>query len=137
MKLLKDVIIKQILTEQKKTAMVNALLDEQKQFEQEIEQLKFQLHKSKRERVRKHELEKVSTRYKQEIDKREEKLRSVLFKLSQVRQLALGTELYEGKGQRIVEVHEGDRWTSTGQEAVIVIKDGIIDEIRESGNDHD
>jgi hypothetical protein len=69
-------------------------------------------------------------RFDKEIDSRVEKIKLLDFKIEQLHMLPLGSELKEKECQAIVEVNVGDVWEDIQTEKTIIIKDGIIDEIR-------
>lgn len=136
MKLLRTVIIKHVLTEEKKAAMIAEFEAEFSQCERELEQLTFQLHKAIKDLPSKHEQHALRARYKEEIKQREEKQRTISFKLQQLQILKLGSELNTGTAESIVEVEVGDPWPNPDQKTEVVIKNGMIHEIRESRNEH-
>lgn len=130
MKLLRTVVIKEVVTERKKNEMIAEFTSEINQYERELEQLTFQLYKATKDVQNKHQQQLLRNRYTEEINKRKEKLDAVKFKVQQLDHLELGTEIHSGTAESIVEVNVGDPWPTGVKE--IVIKDGIINEIRES-----
>ncbi|WP_100404504.1 YlqD family protein [Bacillus solitudinis] len=136
MKLLRKVTVKQILTEAKKKTLLKQFDLEVIQIEREIEQMKFQLHKALKDVTEKSEKVMVRTRFQQEIENREEQLKSLAFKIQQLHKLEIGTEMNEGTVESISEVQVGDRWSESGR-TEIIIKDGFIHEFRESRNEDD
>ncbi|GAE24225.1 hypothetical protein JCM9140_137 [Halalkalibacter wakoensis JCM 9140] len=134
MKLLRDVVIKQVLTKKRKAKMIQELQGKLQQVNREIEQLKFHLHKATKESGNKHDQQEIRARYMKDIKNREAKASSILFKVKQMETLTEGIELSEGTVSSIIEVRKGDPWPEMHQPAEIVVKDGIIEEIRESRN---
>lgn len=131
MKIIRNVIVKQILTENRKQELMNQLLFEKQQLQKELEQLKFQLHKKLKTTPNKERsLNATRTSFQKEMNKREEKIAAVDFKMHQLNKLEIGTELKDGTVQTIEEIHVGDDWEMIQQPAEIIIKDGKIHEIR-------
>ncbi|KHF39803.1 YlqD family protein [Halalkalibacter okhensis] len=134
MKLLRKVQIKQVLTETKKRSMLNQFEEELRQCNREIEQMKFLLHKAIRETMNKNEQEEIRTRYMREIKKREELVKTITFKIEQLDKLILGVEIPDGTKEGIIEIKVGDPWPNWEQAPEVIVKDGIIQEIREGRN---
>ena len=130
MKLLRTVVIKEIVTKRKKDELISEYGKKLKQCERELEQLSFQLYKATRGVESKHKREMIRSRFTEEMNKRKEKLDLLKFKIQQIEKLELGSEIRAGTAERIVEVYVGDPWPEREEE--IIIKDGIINEIRES-----
>ncbi|HZH63097.1 MAG TPA: YlqD family protein, partial [Metabacillus sp.] len=65
-----------------------------------------------------------------EIEKRREKIKLVEFQLEQVHTLPIGSEIKEKEVDAIVDISVGDNWDELMKEKTIVIKDGIVDQIR-------
>ncbi|WP_332630687.1 YlqD family protein [Halalkalibacter flavus] len=137
MKLLRKIVIKQVLTETKKAVMVTKFQEEFTQCKREVEQMKFLLHKAIRESTSKNEQQEIRARYMKEIEKREETARSISFKIEQLDKLEIGTEIPDGTAEGIIEIREGDSWPNLEQTPEIIVKDGVIQEIRESRNNDD
>lgn len=137
MKLLQSIIIKEVVTAEKKEEMINEFELEIKQCERELEQLTFQLYKATKDVPNKNEQHQLRARYTEEINKRKEKLQTFRFKVQQLHKLELGTEIRSGSAERIIEVEVGDSWPNLTEQAEIIIQNGIIHEIREGRNGHD
>ncbi|WP_226665731.1 YlqD family protein [Metabacillus litoralis] len=124
MNILHHVTVKQTITETSKHELIEQFTEKKKRLEQECDQLYFEYKK----------IEKTSkplaSQYLKEIDKRREKIKLVDFQLEQVNILPLGSELKEKEVEAIIEVNVGDNWSDIMQEKTIVIKDGIVDQIR-------
>lgn len=69
--------------------------------------------------------------FQKAIDKRQEKIRQIDFQVEQLHILPLGSEMKETEVDALVEVKIGDKWDDKMQDNVIVVKDGIIVEIRQ------
>lgn len=134
MKLLRTVAVKQVLTEKKKSDMLREFEEDIAQAERELEQLKFQLHKTIKDINGKQEKRLYRERFNKEIGLREDRLNTISFKVQQLQKIVIGTELNEGTVDAIIEVEVGDPWPSDTNGIEIVVKDGIIHEFRESRN---
>ncbi|MFV8827125.1 YlqD family protein [Alkalihalobacterium sp. APHAB7] len=130
MKVIKSVAIKQVLTEKRKDQLLNELHFEKEQAVKELEQLKFQLHKKIKQHTSHEQNHTLRSNFQKEIKQREEKLRGIDFKVHQLNKLEIGTELRDGTVESICEVKIGDNWDDIFSEAEIIIKDGIVHEIR-------
>ena len=124
MKILHQVAVKQILTETSKQALIEQFSNKKKLLEQECDQLYFEYKKVEKSSKQ------LATQFLKEIDKRREKVKLVEFQLQQVQILPIGSELKERDVEAIVEVNVGDDWNTLMNESTIVIKDGIVDQIR-------
>lgn len=124
MKILKTVQIKQILTEASKAKLRDKFVNEQNQVELECQQLRFEQKKVKNQYQ--HATHQVTQRFQKEMNKREEKLQLIQFKLEQLEQLAIGSEVIEGEVHSIQEVSVGDNWNDMLKEQSIIIKDDIV-----------
>ncbi|MCM3160477.1 YlqD family protein [Metabacillus litoralis] len=124
MKILHQVTVKQMITETSKELLIKQFTQRKKNLQQEMDQLYFEYKK----------LEKTSKQlagpFLKEIDKRREKIKLVDFQLEQVHTLPIGSEIKDKEVEAIVEVNVGDNWEELMKEKTIVIKDGMIDQIR-------
>ncbi len=124
MKIVKKVLIKQIVTENSKEALRESFGKQKMQLEQECQQLLFEQRKlqnklgsSRRE---------IKDRFEKEINERKEEISLIDFKIEQLDMLELGSEIIEGEVEALVEVSEGLSWSAQMKESSIVIKDDII-----------
>lgn len=128
MKILQNVVVKQILTEQSRQKLLDKYNDQMLQLQKEYEQLQFEakrLEKSKRFNPGE-----IKPQFEKEMSIRREKEKLLEFQISQLHMLPLGSELKEKEVQAIIDVSVGDAWGEPASQPVIVIKDGIIQEIR-------
>jgi|SRR5690625_499293 len=124
MKIIKKVIVKQILTPTSKQRLTANFQKEKVQLEQECQQLNFEKHKlMQRTHLSKESIEK---KFAMEIKKREEKMALIDFKLSQLERLNYGAEIVETEVDALVEVELGMNWYEQMQQQAIIIKDGIV-----------
>ncbi len=128
LKILQSVVVKQVLTEKSKLALLEGYEKNKQQLKKECEQLRFELKKL--EKTKKYQPNNIKLHFEQEIQKREEKVKLLDFQIEQLHILPLGSELKEKEVKAIIEIEVGDRWEAVQSEKTIIIKDGIIDEIR-------
>ena len=129
MKLVTTVTVVQILTEKSKEKIANSLSARKTQLQKEIGQLQFEMKRL--EKSKKFPEYRLRQYFEKEIDERKEKIKRLDFQPEQLESLPLGSELKEREMEAIVEVQEGDSWEKILAGKTIVIKDGIIEEIRE------
>lgn len=128
MRLLQKVIVKQILTEKSKEDLYRRFQQQKEQLQKEIEQLRFQMKKI--EKNKKWSSSLLEGRFEKEQESRLEKIRILDFQIDQLGMLPIGSELMEKELEGVVEVTVGDRWEDVSQTKTILIKDGIIVNIR-------
>lgn len=128
MNILQTVVVKQVLTETSKQVLLSKFELEKSQLQKESEQLRFEMRKL--EKSKKMTVNSFKNRFENEIHTRLEKIKLLDFKIEQLHMLPLGSELKEKECQAIVEVNVGDVWEDIQTEKTIIIKDGIVDEIR-------
>ncbi|MGI8384486.1 YlqD family protein [Robertmurraya sp. P23] len=128
MNILQTVVVKQVLTETSKQVLLSKFELEKSQLQKESEQLRFEMRKL--EKSKKMTVNPFKNRFENEIHTRLEKIKLLDFKIEQLHMLPLGSELKEKECQAIVEVNVGDAWEDIQTEKTIIIKDGIVDEIR-------
>jgi hypothetical protein len=126
MEIFQTVTVKQILTETSREQLLNHFMQTKQQLEREIDQLAFQLKKKEKT----NQTEEMRKQYQREISKRMDKIKIADFQIQQIHILPLGSEIKEKEMNAILEVHVGDRWDDLIKEKTIVIKDGIVVEIR-------
>jgi len=128
-KVLQTVVVKQVLTETSKDKLLKNYQSKILQLQKESEQLKFEL--KKQERSKKLPPEMLKRQYEKEIQNRTEKVKLMDFHIEQLHILPLGSELKESELQALVEINEGDHWNDFSSEKTVVVKDGVVVEIRE------
>jgi F0F1-type ATP synthase membrane subunit b/b' len=75
----------------------------------------------------------VKEQVEMEKDSRIAQREQLIQQLQQFQQMELGTEIQNMTVETTVEVRVGDDWTKILQGAEIIIKDGIVHEIRQNG----
>jgi hypothetical protein len=126
MEIFQTVTVKQILTAASKEQLMKTFKQTKQQLEREIDQLSFQL-KKKEKTIQTEEMRK---QYQREISRRMDKIKIADFQLQQLETLPLGSEMKEKEMNALVDINVGDRWDELMKERTIVIKDGIVVEIR-------
>ncbi|RXI98031.1 hypothetical protein DS745_16930 [Anaerobacillus alkaliphilus] len=138
MKIIKKVVVKQVLTENRKSILMDDFLNEKKQVEKEIKQLEFQLHKKLKASKNNYEYQSaLKSSFNKEIKQRNDKVKIIDFQMNQLNELEIGTEMKEQTIETLHEIHEGDNWNELMNGTEIIIKDGIVFEIREGGQKTD
>jgi hypothetical protein len=128
MQLIQTVIVKQILTEKSKQALLEKYFAGKLQMQKEYEQLQFELKKL--EKTKKYQNSALKNHFEKELQKRHDKEKLYDFQIEQLHMLPLGSELKEKEMKALVEVKVGDKWDEKIAQPTIIIKDGIIEEIR-------
>ncbi|WBX79592.1 YlqD family protein [Virgibacillus salarius] len=129
MKIIKKVLIKQIVTEKSKEKLKTNFYNHKMRLEQECQQLLFEQRKlSNKLGISKQE---VGHRFQQEINNRKEKIKLADFKIEQLEMLEMGSEIIEKEVEALVEVSEGSHWNELMGESAIVVKDDIVIRIDE------
>jgi hypothetical protein len=128
MNILQNVVVKQVLTEKSKNQLLEKYLENKAQLQKESEQLRFELKKL--EKTKKFQPGSLKNHFEREIHIRQEKIKLLEFQIEQLHMLPLGSELKEKEIQGIVEVNIGDRWEDITKSKTVIIKDGIVAEIR-------
>jgi hypothetical protein len=124
MKIIKKVLVKQIVTEKSRKKLLDQFNNQKMRLEQECQQLLFEKKKlQNKSGVSKQD---VTRRFQNEINKRMEKMDLIDFKIEQMEMLELGVEIVEDEVEALVEVTEGMHWEEIMSEQSIVIKDGMI-----------
>ncbi|MBE3570624.1 MAG: YlqD family protein [Bacillales bacterium] len=129
MEIIQKVVIKQVLTEKSKEWLLRKYSTKIEQLEKECAQLQFEQKKIEKEK--KFSPSQVRSYFEKEIDKRKEKMKQYEFQLRQLDVLPLGSEIKEQELEAVVTVEIGDRWDEVAKGKTIVVKDGIIIDIRE------
>jgi len=128
MKLIQTVVVKQILTENSKQQLFNTYRSRKLQLQKECDQLQFELKRL--EKTKSFSPAALKKHFEKEIQTRKEKIKLVEFQMEQLHILPLGSELNEKEVQALVEIRVGDNWDERMVQSTIIIKDGIVEEIR-------
>lgn len=134
MKVIKKVVVKQVLTETRKKLMLDEYLIQKKQTEKEIKQLEFQLHKKLKASKNNYEYQNaLKSSFNKEIKERNDKVKIIDFQINQLTEIEIGTEMKEQTIDTLVDLNVGADWNAFIKGTEIIIKDGIVAEIREGG----
>ncbi|WML43680.1 YlqD family protein [Neobacillus sp. PS3-40] len=128
MKILQTVVVKQILTEDSKQKLLDQYFARKMQYLKECDQLQFELKRL--EKTNKFETNGLKRHFEKEMQMRKEKVKLHEFQIEQLHMLPLGSELKEKEVQALVDINVGDQWDEHLGSTTIIIKDGIIAEIR-------
>jgi hypothetical protein len=128
-KLIQTVVVKQVLTETSKDKLLTNYETKKFQLQKESDQLKFEM--KKQEKMKKFPPEILKKQFEKEIMVRNEKIKLLDFHIEQLHILPIGSELKESEHEALVEVNQGDYWDDFIAEKTIVVRDGIVVEIRE------
>ncbi|MCS0787242.1 YlqD family protein [Cytobacillus pseudoceanisediminis] len=128
MNIIQSVTVKQVLTENSKKELLEGYMAKKKQLQKESDQLRFEL--KKQEKTKKLHPASLKKHFEKEIQIRQEKVQLLDFQIEQLHMLPLGSELKEKEVQAIIEVQKGTSWEDIEKGKTIIIRDGIVDEIR-------
>lgn len=128
MQIIQKVTVKQILTENSKTTLLQSFEQAKRNLIKECEQFKFEIKKF--EKNNKYRQKDISSFFEKEIDLRKEKIKLLDFQIKQLDILPLGSELKENEVNALVEVDIGYNWEQFTKEKSIIIKEGIVVDIR-------
>lgn len=128
MKILQTVVVKQILTETSKQKLLEKYFARRLQLQKEVDQLQFELKRL--EKTKKFQPSSLKNHFEKEMQMRKEKDKLLEFQIEQLHMLPIGSELKEKEVKALVDVQVGDHWDEHTGQLSIIIKDGIIEEIR-------
>lgn len=127
--------VKVILTEETKQAWLAELRRLVNSTIAELEELEFRSKQWLRDAEKQGEAAVQATEERIEAEKaqRIERREQLIQQLTQIQQMDVGTEVANGTVETSVDVKVGDSWEAIAQGAEIVIKDGIVVELRQNG----
>jgi predicted transcriptional regulator len=128
MQLIQTVVVKQILTEKSKQQLFEQYNAKMLQLQKECDQLQFEMKRL--EKTKTFSQEALKKQFEKEIQMRQEKAKLLEFQIEQLHILPIGSEIKEKEVQSLVEINVGDVWDERMGQPTIIIKDGIIEEIR-------
>lgn len=139
MKIKRPVHIKVILTESSKKDLELEYAEKLNQQKIELEQLRFQGKKLLHEAGKKgtEYVRSMQDKLHQEEKRKQELMEQTLFQIEQLELLPIGTEILHSTIEGEVDIHIGDSWDHLMNQTEIIIKDGIVHEIREGREYHD
>ncbi|MCU9612127.1 YlqD family protein [Caldibacillus lycopersici] len=127
MRLITNITVKQILTENSKEELSNSFTKRKLQLQKEMDQLRFEVKRL--EKTKKYQITHLQQYFEKELDDRAEKIKLLDFQLEQLELLPIGAELKEREVQGMIDVKVGDNWNELMLGKTIVVKDGIIEDI--------
>lgn len=135
MKIRQPVAVKFILTETAKQQIIAEQRRQIDQIQNELEQLEQQ-GKIAIEQAMAQGGE-IAQQVRQQLENerrvREQRREELFRQMLQIQQLELGTEIQNMTVETVVDVKPGDDWTKVLLGAEIIVKDGIVVELRQNG----
>lgn len=132
MKIIKKVVVKHVLTENRKQWMLDDFHKQKEQALKEIKQLEFQLHKKLKASKDNFEYQNaLKASFNKEIKERNDKAKLIDFQIDQLNKLEIGTEIKAQTIETLSDLNVGDDWNMVLNNPEIIIRDGIVVEIRE------
>lgn len=128
MQLITTVIVNQVLTENSKMELHESFTNRKNGLQKEIDQLKFEMKRM--EKSKKYAITTLHNYFEKEIENRREKIKLLDFQLEQLELLPIGSQLKEREIQSLVNVEIGDNWDEVLTNKIIIVKDGIIEDIK-------
>jgi hypothetical protein len=128
MQMIQTVVVKQILTETSRQKLLDNYNQQKFQLQNECSQLHFELKRLEKSNT--FSPEALKNHFEKEMNMRKEKIKLVEFQIEQLHILPLGSELKEKEVQALIDIKVGDTWNDKLIQPTIIIKDGIIEEIR-------
>ncbi len=129
MKIIQTVTVKQVLTEKSREELSAKYTQSKQQLQKECDQLLFEMKKL--ERTRKFSAAGLKAQFDKEVELRKEKIKLIDFQIEQLGMLPYGSEIKDQDIQALVDIQVGDQWEDIINGKTIIVKDGIIAEIRE------
>lgn len=130
--IIKKVLVKQVITEKSKSKLRGQFESEKRQLDQECQQLLFEERKLQHKKD--YSNKEIEKRFQREIQKRQEKMSLLDFKIEQLDTLEIGQEIIQNEVETIVDVEVGTDWEALMGRQAIIIKDGICVRIDETGD---
>ncbi len=130
------VTVKIILTEETKQTWLAELRRLVNQTIAELEELEFRGKQWLRDAEKQGEssVEATEQRIEMERGQRIERREQLIAQLSQIQQMDIDSEVPNGTVETSIDVEVGDSWEKVAMGSEIVVKDGIIVEIRRNGD---
>ncbi len=127
----RSVKVKMLMTPKTRQEIEHDYMNELNQIRLELEQLEFQCKKLLVDAKKKNlDTQQIAHKINQERKKRYERLERLEIKIKEMLKVPDGTELLYSTVDSYVTVEVGDRWASKIESPEIILKDGIIVEIR-------
>lgn len=135
MEIRQPVAVKFVLTEATKQQIIQEQRRQIEQVMSELEQLEVQGKEAiEQAMMQSGELaQQVRQQVENEKQAREERREELIQQMQQFQQMDLGTEVQNMTVETTVTVHVGDDWSKVLMGSEIVVRDGIIVDIRQNG----
>lgn len=132
MRIKRPVTVKMIVTEKTKERLLQQCEQSIRQLELELDQLSFERRKlmHRAEKQGREAMQQAEERLQQEVSERRGRLEQLHAQYEQIGNLQEGSEITHSQVDSDVEVRVGDDWEALTQETEIILKDGIVYEIR-------
>lgn len=129
------VAVKFILTEDTKQQILGEQRRQIEQFTMELDQIEQQTRPAIEQAMAQggEFAQQVRDQIEQEKSTREEQREQLIQQIQQIQQMELGTEIQNMNVETSTEVQVGDDWGKILLGAEIIIKDGVVHEIRRGG----
>ena len=129
------VAVKLILTENTKRDIVNESRAQIERLNNELEQIEQQGKEALEQAMAQggDVAQQLRAQIEQEQQNRIQQREQLIQQIQQIQQLELGTEVQNMTVETMVDVKVGDDWTRILQGSEIIVKDGIVHEIRQGG----
>jgi seryl-tRNA synthetase len=139
MKIIRPVQVKIILTEASKNELSVEYKEKLDQLKLELEQLRFQAKKLIHDAGKKSpdQARLAQEKLRQEEKKKSEHIEYTEFQIEQIDLLPIGSEILHSTIESEVDVNVGDVWEDLMKRCEIIIRDGIVQEIREGRKNND
>ncbi|GMA61754.1 YlqD family protein [Alicyclobacillus fastidiosus] len=135
MEIRQPVAVKLVLTEATKQQIIQEQRRQIEQVMNELEQIETQGKEALAQAMAQGgELaQQVRQQIENEKNTREHRREELFQQMQQIQQMELGTEIQNMTVETVVSVKPGDDWTKVLLGAEIIVRDGIIQEIRQNG----
>jgi hypothetical protein len=129
--------VKLILTEQTKRQITGEMNGAIQQIQNELDQIEFQGRKALQDAEKagnQQAMQAITARVNQERGQRLERREQIMQQLVNIQQTPLESEVPGGQIETSVEVKVGDVWEEIMNGTEIVLRDGVVAEIRRPGD---
>lgn len=132
MRIKRPVTVKMIVTNRTKRDLLQQCEQSIRQLELELEQLSFERRKlmHRAEKQGRDVIQQAEEKLQKEVAERQKKHGQLKVQYEQIEQLQEGSEIVHSHVESDVTVEIGDRWEDLMKKPEIVLKDGVVYEIR-------
>jgi hypothetical protein len=129
------VAVKLILTEATKQQIIQEQRRQIEQVMNELEQIDAQGREALQQAMAQggEFAQAVRQQIEQEKQTREQRREELFQQMQQIQQMELGTEIQNMTVETVVQVKPGDDWSKVLLGSEIIVRDGVIQEIRQNG----